>query len=181
MITIQKNGVPPTLPANNDKIAEHEPIIMEAELFQEIFAQVLEYNGEYTSQILFDSGFFIGQKIYRQLNNKGRLSPSDRLKLFIQGEENKKQGKYNLLEYNLEQKKVLCQVENSPFAKPISNFISGCELVRGKLAGFFTLLFKDEVECSQISCQVDGQNNKTKGCLFSIKGMGSKQEDIWTW
>jgi predicted hydrocarbon binding protein len=76
-------------------------------------------------------------------------------------------GLIEIIDFDFETKKAIIVIDNSPFARELKGKISfyADNIIRGIFAGFFSVIFKQDVECVEVECFALND----KSCKFIIK------------
>ena len=116
-------------------------------------------------EALFQGGYqggYLSAKRYKEIQN---LSDRETIQFMITMGAEIGWGNFQLIEYDLENRKLNVRVRNSAFADAYGDSMEGvCHLIRGVLSGLATVLFAQDFTASETECLAKGDRH----CVFHV-------------
>lgn len=116
-----------------------------------------KHSREIAREALFQGGYqggYLSAKKYKEVQN---LSDSETLTFMMNMGAEIGWGNFQLIKYDLENRKLQIRVINSAFAKVYGESTEGvCHLIGGVLSGLATVLFSSNSTASEIQCLARG-------------------------
>lgn len=114
---------------------------------------------------LFQGGYQGGYLSAKKFKEQQTLSDSETIKFMMTMGAEIGWGRFQLLEYDLENRKLHIRVKNSAFAQAYGDATEGvCHLISGVLSGLATVLFGRNCVASETECLAKGDRH----CVFHI-------------
>ena len=119
---------------------------------------------------LFQGGYQGGYLSATKFREQQNLSDTETIKFMMTMGAEIGWGHFQLLEYDLENRKLQIRVENSAFAQAYGDATEGvCHLISGVLSGLASVLFGRNCKGSEIECLAKGDRH----CVFHISATSS--------
>lgn len=114
---------------------------------------------------LFQGGYQGGYLSAKKFKEQQTLSDSETIKFMMTMGAEIGWGSFQLLEYDLENRKLHIRVKNSAFAQAYGDATEGvCHLISGVLSGLATVLFGRNCVASETECLAKGDRH----CVFHV-------------
>jgi len=143
-------------------------LILRPDTIMRMYEKLRSRYGEDVDSYFFAGGFEGGRLSSEKYRDNFGLDDMGLIDFMLTMGANIGWGKFDLVEYNPEEKVLVVKVSNSAFVvkdKP-TNF-SVCHFIRGVMSGMASVLFSGEVESSEDRCAAKGDDY----CLFTVKGL----------
>ncbi len=116
-------------------------------------------------EALFQGGFRGGHLSAQKYKESLNLSDSETIGFMMRMGAEIGWGKFQLMEYDFENRKLQIRVANSAFAEAYGESTEGvCHLIRGVLSGLATVLFARNCTASETECMAKDDRH----CIFQI-------------
>ena len=116
-------------------------------------------------EALFQGGFRGGHLSAQKYKESQNLSDNETIGFMMNMGAEIGWGSFQLMEYDLENRKLQIRVENSAFAEAYGESTEGvCHLIRGVLSGLATVLFARNCKASESECLAKGDPH----CIFQV-------------
>ena len=124
-----------------------------------------KYNRKEAQEALFQGGYqggYLSANKYKQMQN---LSDRETISFMMAMGAEIGWGKFQLIEYDFEDRKLQIRVKNSAFAEAYGDSKAAvCHLINGVLSGLATVLFRRNCIGSETECLAKGDTD----CVFHI-------------
>lgn len=126
-----------------------------------------EHNLQVARDALFQGGYqggYLSAKKFKEMQN---LSNAQTIDFMMTMGAQIGWGHFDLIDYDLKNRRLQIRVENSAFAQAYGDATEGvCHLINGVLSGLATVLFERDCKGSETECLAKGD----KHCFFHISG-----------